>query len=76
MSGKNGVTISVVTAYWVLQVSMPLNGDLTTYQQEHMMMSKKDITSPNPRKQELIIDITRFIQDQQSQGRYSSNAGR
>ena len=60
LKGKNSVTITIITAYRVSQVSMPQHGDGTTYHQQHMLMSKQGIKSPNPRGQ-FVTDIIIFI---------------
>ena len=68
LEGKNSVTITIITAYRVSQVSMPQHGDGSTYHQQHMLMSRQGIKSPNPRGQ-FVPDIIIFINEQQRKDR-------
>ena len=61
LKGKNGVSITAITAYRISQASMPHHGEGTSYHQKHMAMSKKGLQNPNPRTQ-FVRDIIQFIQ--------------
>ena len=67
LKGRNSMEIVFIIAYRVSEVSMPQHGNGITYHQEHMMLSKKDHPSPNPRAQ-FIADMIQFIQSHQSKG--------
>ena len=59
MLGKEGKTILMISAYRVLQKSLP--GPTTAYAQQYQMLLDKDNTNPKHRTQ-FIQDLILFLQ--------------